>query len=1230
MQRKSLQVSVLWLIAFSLTVFLGARIGAAQGIVTGGISGTVTDPTGAIIPNAMVKAVNEASGVSLQVATDAQGAFEFRNVPVGSYRVTVTASGFGPNTTSHVPVAAGNSTPLGKLALRLGSAAQTVEVAGGAAELLNTESAQGEVALDATQLQTMPVNGGFDDVALVAPGVVMTHDDGMSNTNGINFSANGERGRSNNFEIDGQSNNDNSVAGPSFFFSNQDAVQEIEVITNDFGAQYGRNMGTVVNYITKSGTNSFHGTGFEMYMGDWLSSLTQQEKDPQFGWCPAADFAACEAPYDATTNPLGGTPVPSVPRFVQNNFGGTLGGPVIKDKLWLFGATFFSHTYETGARITSGGNLFPDANGLKTLQTDFASNPAVAALAMGGPASTKIGNPTPFGVVSGYPVTDGNTVADIEMAQYGISLPTYTTDQEDLGRLDFQLTPKDRVFLRYNYQNNPTSPCCGNFVGAGWVNVYGITHEVGSDWTHSFTTAVTDQLRYSFQQSTIAFEGGAISSCTISSFSSCTSSVGLGPGLQGFGYSSNLPQGRVVKVNQLQDNASWIRGRHTITFGGEFDHQDSPNTFLPNAAGVFNFADGATTVPFTYPAGSTSPSGGCYALNSEEQPINPCGNGISGILQGITATDLTAGSPSIPFREPDYALYFQDNWKVIPNLTLNLGLRYEFFSQSVNLLHNETVAQQTGSHPFWSTSLPLSVTTFPKVSSDFRNFEPRVGFAYTPPWSSKMVVHGGFAINVDPEFYNIFLDVAIQAPVVNAGAFTCDGVSVKCVPSGGLTYASVQSADTQFIPTGGDPRVNPYVTVPTNFRNPMAETYTLGVQYQLFPSAVAEVRYVGNHTFDNFQAVNLNPDILDVQSSFSKYGAGYNVCTDSSAVGYTRPSCNNWLELEDTNGAFSIYNGLQTSLTVREFRNWTGTVSYTWSRTIDNTTEIFATGAGGNTSEIAQDPLNTDIGERGVSGNSYPNVVGLQMNYSEPWYRNQAGILGRLLGGYSMNAFYQFNGGQPFNPIQNAPTVQSGAITSILCAAYTAANSQCATFNSPQAAQAYTQATTSFCDFTWAEVFGNPCRPVLSNPKAPYNSIGINLGSLGYYDYVSGNSTTASAEHWTWNNQDAAIALGNPFPGVGRNTLRGDSFNNLDLSVVKTIRLTERVNMNLQVSAFNALNRAYYGTPDTNIEDSLLSPNVFLSDYYGFGTTSESPAAGGAFGAGTGNRNIQVGGKITF
>jgi hypothetical protein len=1218
-------------------LLLASPFVSAQGIITGGITGTVTDQTGAAIPNAMVKVISDATGTVFQATSNGEGDFNIADVPIGVYTVTVTASGFSAQSLKGVHVVAGNQTPV-KAALSLGKQAETIEVEGSATELINTESAQSEAIVDTVQLASVPVAGAIDNVTLMVPGIVQTHSDAFSNTNGVNYSANGERGRSNNSEIDGQTNNDDSIGGPSFFFSNQDALQEVQVITTDMTAQYGRNFGSVVNYITKSGTNQFHGSGFEYYLGSWGSSLTQSQKDPQFNNCPPGSNAAY-----ASAN---GCSLITVPRFVENRWGGTLGGPVLKNKLWLFGSTFWAHEYQASSPATSSGALFPDANGIKELQSDYPNNPAVAAMAMGGPQT--IGSPTTFGATN-VPVTDGTTVNEVEMAQFERTVSEHVLDQEELGRMDFQAGEKDRFYLRYAYQNNPWIPAWYLFfpsgIAAGGIStVTGVTYEVGGDWTHTFTTNLTNQLRYAFQQAKIGFQSGGIPSCTFTDLSTCTSYVTLGGNSFGFGYGygslfggASLPQGRFVRVNQLQDNAQWTHGRHTILYGVEYDYQNSPWEGLPNITGTYNFTPAIATnaanpngIPFNYPGASASTlttAGGCEDPTTS---ANDCTNGFTGMLQDIGTLSLAEGSSSIPFREPDISFYVQDNFKPSSSMTLNLGVRYEYFGQSVNLIHSDSVAQQEGSNAYWNKSLPLSATTFPTVNADFRNLEPRIGLAYTPPGMPKMVVHAGFSLLTDPVFYNIFLNIAQSAPVVNSGVVTCDGTGTatptNCEPSGGWTYATVQpfAKTNSLLPTGGDPRLNPIDTVPSNLRNPMAEIYTLGIQYQVAPSAVAEVRYVGNHTYDNFQQYNANPDIAGVQSSFASYGQGATVCSDPTANGYGRPNCNYNLVTETGNTAFLIYNALQTSMTVREFRNWTGVASYTWSRAISNASEIFSTGTGGTTSAYAQNPLDIDQSERGVDGNSYPNAWGVQLTYTEPWFKEQHGILGRLLGGFFLNNFYQYNSGQPFNPIQNSPTVPGNSPAGGLIAALSTPGnaSYNANFNP-------TMASDSFADLNFAGYYGNSVRPVLQNSKAPLNNVGINLGPAGYYDYASGNPTTPSSEHWTWNNQYEAVALQKPFPGVGRNILRGDSWNDWDASLGKNVKVSERATLQLTMNVFNVLNRAYYGVPDPNIEDTWAT-GQFLSDYYGIDTAVGTAAGGGAYYAGFGNRNIELSAHVNF
>ena len=358
-----MRLALRYSLGITLICVVLSQVCCAQGIITGGITGRIVDQTGAVIPGATVSVVNESTGTTFRAKSGDEGTFVISDVPLGSYTIAITATSFGPAKLNHVRVVAGNATSIGNQLLKLGSEAQTVEVEGDASQLINTESAQTETTIDSVQVATAPVTGAMDNLAMMVPGVVNTHSDGMSNTNGANFSVNGQRGRSNNSEIDGQTNNDTSIGGPSFFFDNQDAIQEVQVVTSDMGAQYGRNMGAIVNYITKSGTNTLHGSGFEIYTGSWLSSLMQYQKDPQFGFCPSG------------VDPSTGCSVPTVPRFVQNNWGGTLGGPILKDKLFFFGSTLWDHTYESGVVDTSAGGLFPDPNGLTQLSAAFPNNP---------------------------------------------------------------------------------------------------------------------------------------------------------------------------------------------------------------------------------------------------------------------------------------------------------------------------------------------------------------------------------------------------------------------------------------------------------------------------------------------------------------------------------------------------------------------------------------------------------------------------------------------------------------------------------------------------------------------------------------------------------------------------------------------------------------------------------------------------------------------------------------
>ena len=329
--RSTVFVAVLWL--------LGAALLLGQGIVTGSVSGTVLDPQGAVVEGASVRATQLETNSVFTTNSSKAGVVQFSSLPPGTYNVVVEVKGFTSYSVANVRVEVGKDTALGPLNLKVGNTSETVTVEGGTAPVVESTTDQLSETFDSKQIASVPLGNTYDSFVLFSAGVATAGSAAFSNNNGAELSVNGQRARSNNFQLDGQNNNDNVIGGSSIFFGNQDTIAELQVVTN-FDAEYGRNMGGVVNYITKSGTNAFHGTGFEFWQGDTFDSLQNQEKSPIFGFCPAG------------VSPSTGCTKPVVPQFVQNQFGGTVGGPIKRDKVWFFGSTNFE-------RERPGGNPLP-------------------------------------------------------------------------------------------------------------------------------------------------------------------------------------------------------------------------------------------------------------------------------------------------------------------------------------------------------------------------------------------------------------------------------------------------------------------------------------------------------------------------------------------------------------------------------------------------------------------------------------------------------------------------------------------------------------------------------------------------------------------------------------------------------------------------------------------------------------------------------------------------------
>ncbi len=625
----------------TVMLFLATGLALGQGIVTGSISGTVLDPQGATVAGASVHATQIETNRVFATASSNAGVVLLPSLPPGTYSVTVEAKGFSAYRAQSVVVEVGKDSALGVIALKLGSTAETITVEG-AAPLVESTTDQLSETFENKEIANVPLGNTYDSFVLFSPGVATAGSGGFGNNNGAEFSINGQRARSNNYQLDGQNNNDNTIGGPSIFFGNQDSIAQLQVVTN-FDAEYGRNMGGVVNYVTKGGTNTFHGTGYEFWQGDHFDSLQNQEKSPLLGFCPPG------------ISPSTGCTKPVVPQFVQNQFGGTIGGPIKRDKVWFFGSANFQRNRAAGAPFSSSSSLTPTLNGINQLEAAFPNDPAVAALAQFGPATVKIGNPT-FSNIQSVPVTANGTTAAIEMGTLTRFLSQPFNDYEATGRVDFQLTSRDRFFTRYMFQQTiqsneaffgPAAAAAGQI-----VNVPGRNQQIGLDLTHTFTPLLLNQVRFSYSRSRSEFDGGGFPNCTLTNIGACPPQISiLDPAALGAGQSFFFPQGRIINVYQVQDNASMVYGKHVMKWGGEYDRQRSPNYGLFNVNGTFQFP--------TFDSFIANQATGAQQL-----------------------TQVAYGQPVLRFKENDLGLYFQDDWRIRENLTLNLGLRWDFYQQA--------------------------------------------------------------------------------------------------------------------------------------------------------------------------------------------------------------------------------------------------------------------------------------------------------------------------------------------------------------------------------------------------------------------------------------------------------------------------------------------------------------------------------------------------------------------
>jgi hypothetical protein len=1199
-----------------LPLILAASGPARAQVVAGSASGSVVDPTGAVVPDVQITATSAETKEQVQTKSDTAGLFRLNGLPVGSYTVEFVKQGFAKLLMGHVAISAGADLGLGNVTIQLGQASTTVEVTANTS-LIESSEAQVSNTFTSEQLATFPAiaaNQGLDYLALQVPGVAASRDNGFSNTNGVGFSVDGIRGRNNDQEIDGQNNNDNSVGGPSLFLSNPDFVQEYQITTSNFEPEYARNSGSVVNIITPVGSNTWHGTVKAAESNSVLSTLNNFQSNPTFD--------------ENLTQP---------PWFNNIFTSTTVGGPLKKDHIFVFGG-FDNQTIESRAVDASEGDT-PTPTGLGELAACYPNSDSVAALQAHGPYAIGGGNPTPTGTSNVLLVgPDGATPCSVQIGGVQRVLGTPYHEYDFVTRADF-VYGKDRVYTRYLFNKSTGVDYDDNgSAAAGYpYSVPALSQAALVGWTHTISNTMTNELRLGYTRLNVDFGGNNIGNTVplsselpeaLANWSSgnyvcqfteteCTAGNNItGAPVSSIGPPTNLPQGRIVNTIQVQDNWTWVHGKHQWTAGVNYTNQRSPNTFLPDFNGAYNFQS------------FTAPAGGFTSTNAAGAPVCtlPAGaalDSLSAFACDIPASITAAnGNYTLGFKENDVFLYVGDDYKLTPNLTLNLGLTWSYFGQPANLFHNLDSQSQNGSVPLWDPTLPTSVTVFPNVPTNKTDFGPGIGFAYSPHWGpfsdGKTVFRGGYRLSYDPSYYNIYLNVATSAPQVLLQ--TLSGASANSSPlianpigtnvRAQLTASGVLAIGTQ------DPRFFNQTTIAPNFKPDGVQSWSFGLQRELGNNVAFEARYVGNHGYNLFQSINANPFIADLATAFpNQIPSGVTPCADSTAPGFGRVNCNLGVVRERTNTAYSDYEGLQLEFrSTRLFDQLQLRTNYTFSKTTDNASEIFSTFGGATTYAFSQNPFNYTSQEHGLSGLDFPNTWTLSFVEEIPAFKHREDLVGHVLGGWAVSGTYIIQSGQTYTPNQ----YYFGFLTDAV--------GQDTPFDN-----AFIGSYETF-------------RPFLSNPSAPLTSIGVYAGDACNYagvgctlapnsliDFTAVNTTgtvtpvTTKQVRFIMNGAESQSIYGTPWGTAGRNSLRDYHTNVGNFSIIKRFKFNDRAHVELRTDFLNVFNHPNYQSVDPILEDAGLA-----GPYTGFGIPQYTPSNPYTSPTGTANRVIDFVLKIVY
>jgi outer membrane receptor protein involved in Fe transport len=1107
-------------------VFLCATLIMAQ-TSRGTVSGIVKDPNGAVVPGAEVTLTNTETTVTRSTVTNDEGFYRFDAVDLGTYSVKISAPNFSTAVKNNITVAANQIVSV-DADLQVGNQSAIVEVVAGASEPLQTESAVRGGNISTKQITQLPIGSNPTSLALTLPGV-------STNRGGYGvgtFIVNGARGRSNNFLIDGTENNDISVAGQGFQITNRDAVQEVSVQTGNYDAEFGRAGGAIVNVITKSGTSEFHGTLSFQYDTSTDDAITSAgSRDPRVRALGRNIFND-EKIYNGT---FGG------PLFLPN-FGE--GGPIFntrRDKNFFFLAY---QDYRYRAPGASVSLITPTANGRSVLQNFAASNPNVAAyLAATANTVATIVDRAPISLdPTGGPQTRGT----VEIGRFVRQYDTKQTEKQFQIRTDHTLGSKDQLSFRYLF-SNVDQPFGGSVSFPGYDVDYAARYRnfLVSE-THVFSSTLTNELRLAYNRIKYAFplqDGPAATQPQINI-----------AGLTSFGVDATYPQGRTADNYQIQDTVTKIFGDHTIRGGIDYLRQISTQIAPANTRGSL-----------TYSAGGNYTALGNFVDNF---------GGTSG-----SASRVFGNNVYFP-KLHRFAAFIQDRWKASESLTLSLGLRYEIFGEPFNTLRTPAftglfnVDPATRRGPFLEPN---------KVEKDLNNFAPSFGLTYSPSFTDgiggfifgdrKMVFRLGYNIGYDSFFNNIASNAVSSSP----NTIVTTNLSTANNGLRGLANFSSQFPTTAatVLPTSAQTLIAP------NLKNPYYQRWSVGFQRQLPFELVLDMAYVGSKGTHLYATEDYNPT---VRPELRVTPAGYPNCTPNGTVTAAQATaqfpagspCPLTGRLDNiqgsrsvrTNGGDSNYHAGQVEVRRRFANNFLFTGAYTFSKLISNVDEVFGVGIGSNTAFFAIPPaFGGSRLDRAVSSYDRPHRASFTYVFESPFFKEQNGIVGRLLGGFQVSGVTVIESGAPFTVFANRdmdgiggaldrPFFNPSGQRGVRAVALVDANNNITRFINPEIVTA-------------RNAQGQP---------TDYQTIDPNTAQfIVYPTYVA-------------NLSGSVVRVGN----LGRNTERAPGTRNTDITVLKRTRISESIFFEARTEFFNVFNNPQFLTGISSTADQLTQ-NIFLN-----------------------------------